>query len=104
VFCGRDGNEYFKVVQNMVRKSLGASGMEIKIEYLTKRQRQMMQFIWTCKDMKDFTLWLDSLSWNEKLIAESLLQVLQYEILDFEVGDNVDDAKAVLDRVAKKQQ
>lgn len=88
----------------MVRKSLGASGMEIKIEYLTKRQRQMMQYIWTCKDMKDFTLWLDSLSWNEKLIAESLLQVLQYEILDYEVGDKVDEAKAVLDRVAKKQQ
>lgn len=78
--------------------------MEIKIEYLTKRQRQMMQFIWTCKDMGEFTLWLDSLSWNEKMIAESLLQVLQYEILDYEVGDNVDEAKALLERVAKKQQ
>ena len=82
----------------MVRKSLGASGMEIKIEYLTKRQRQMMQFIWTCRNMKEFTLWLDSLAWNEKLIAESLLQVLQYEILDYEVGDKVDEAKVLLNK------
>jgi len=78
--------------------------MEIKIEYLTKRQKQMMQFIWTCRDMREFSLWLEGLSWNEKMIAESLLQVLQYEILDFEVGDNVADAKLVLERVAKKQQ
>lgn len=64
----------------------------------------MMQFIWTCKDMKEFTLWLDSLAWNEKLVAESLLQLLQYEILDYEVGDNVNEAKALLETVAKKQQ
>lgn len=62
--------------------------MNIRIDGLTKRQKAMMQFIWSCRSESEFTSWYVTLPWNEQLIAESLMKLLQYEAMEsFLIGD-----------------
>ena len=62
--------------------------INVKIEGLNKRQKAMMQFIWSCRNEEEFTSWYVTLPWNEQLIAESLMKLIQYEVLEgFLLGD-----------------
>jgi hypothetical protein len=70
--------------------------MNIQIDGLTKRQKAMMQFIWSCRSESEFTSWYVTLPWNEQLIAESLMKLLQYEAMEsFLIGD-YPEAKVLL--------
>jgi hypothetical protein len=73
-------------------------GMSIRIDGLTKRQKAMMQFIWSCRSESEFTSWYMTLPWNEQLIAESLMKLLQYESMEsFLIGD-YSEAKGLLSK------
>lgn len=74
----------------------------MEISGLTKRQVQMLKYIWTCQSEEEFAAWISQLPWNEQLIAESLLRMMQYEVMEAYLDPELKDAKTVLEKYVSK--
>lgn len=76
----------------------------ITIDGLTKKQVAMLNIIWSFNDQNAFSMWFDSLPYNDKLTAESLLEILRQEMLEDAVVLFECDAKSVLSKFVKGEE
>lgn len=75
----------------------------ISISGLNSKQMAMMDVIWSCQDESQFLEWYLTLSHADRLVAESLLEILRQEFIEkFLEMDSMDEAKTTLDRIFKK--
>ena len=75
----------------------------ISIPGLNSKQMAMMDIIWSCQDESQFLAWYLSLSYADRLVAESLLEILRQEFIEkFLEMDSMDEVKKTLDRIFKK--
>jgi hypothetical protein len=75
----------------------------ISISGLNSKQMAMMDVIWSCQDESQFLEWYLALSHADRLVAESLLEILRQEFIEkFLEMDSMDEAKTTLDRIFKK--
>jgi hypothetical protein len=70
----------------------------ISIQGLTKRQKLMLNIMWTIDSKKQLHYWLDSLSEPDRQDATCLLILLKQEILEEILDTEYTDAKEVLSK------
>jgi len=73
----------------------------IEMNGLTKKQATMLHIIWNCRDEGQFISWFSSLSSEDKCDAETLLQCLNYELLEQKMNTQYADAKKCLQQFTK---
>ena len=77
----------------------------IRIENLTQRQRQIMDLLWSCKDMDQLKTLVNALpEHRDRLDAWSLVQIAQWESIEQECGlDRYEtDAKNIISSVSRR--
>jgi len=75
----------------------------ISISGLNSKQMAMMDVIWSCQNESQFLEWYLALSHADRLLAESLLEILRQEFIEkFLEMDSMNEVKTTLDRIFKK--
>jgi hypothetical protein len=74
--------------------------MELSMDGLTPKQIVMMDIIWNCDGLEQFYAWFCSLPYADKLIVESLLQCIHYEMMERDLEmDSLSTARAYIDNI-----
>lgn len=81
-----------------------ASNMEIKFDRMTKHQAELMVHIMNFHkknmDITEFGTWVQSLSYADKKMVESLLEWFRIELLDQDLDENnMFESEFILNRI-----
>jgi hypothetical protein len=71
----------------------------IKIEGLTPLQIEILERIWSMDSQAEVMTWFDTLPRNLRQTAHAMLMLVVIEMIDEEPCDDLDLARAVIDRV-----
>jgi hypothetical protein len=71
----------------------------ISIDGLSKKQVAFLKIIWSFDNEDHFHYWYTSLPYGDKLIVESLLEIIKYEVLEETIDLFESDANDILERV-----
>ena len=70
----------------------------ISIQGLTRKQKLMLNIMWTADSKEQLQDWMSTLSLNDQKVAASLLIMLKHEILEELIDDEMIEAKEVLNK------
>lgn len=80
-------------------QDMGINNTMISIDGLNNKQIALLNFIWSCSGEDQFLSWFASLTTMDQKTVESLLQLLNYEVMDHEfLDESFTDAKEVLSK------
>ena len=68
---------------------------------LTQRQSELLDKLWTFQTGDELALWRETLNHDDYLMSITLQNLMIYEFIDLNLGDYVDDALEVIDRIAR---
>ena len=71
----------------------------IRIEGLTPLQIEVLERIWSMDSQAEVMTWFDTLPRNLRQTAHAMLMLVVIEMIDEEPCDDLDLARAVIDRV-----
>jgi hypothetical protein len=71
----------------------------IRIEGLTPLQIEILERIWSMDSQAEVMTWFDTLPRNLRQTAHAMLMLVVIEMIDEEPCDDLDLARAVIDRV-----
>ena len=71
----------------------------IRIEGLTPLQIEILERIWSMDSQAEVIAWFDTLPRNLRQTAHAMLMLVVIEMIDEEPCDDLDLARAVIDRV-----
>jgi hypothetical protein len=71
----------------------------IQIEGLTPLQIEILERIWSMDSQAEVMTWFDTLPRNLRQTAHAMLMLVVIEMIDEEPCDDLDLARAVIDRV-----
>lgn len=71
----------------------------IRIEGLTPLQIEILERIWSMDSQAEVMAWFDTLPRNLRQTAHAMLMLVVIEMIDEEPCDDLDLARAVIDRV-----
>ena len=69
---------------------------------LTQRQSELLDKLWAFQTRDELELWRETLNHDDYLMSITLQNMMIYEFIDLNLGDYVDDAQEVIDRIAFK--
>jgi hypothetical protein len=72
--------------------------INISIEGLTKKEKFMLQIMWSIDSKEQLNYWINSLTEKDRKTAASLLLLIQYEVLESLIEDDYSEAKEVLSK------
>ena len=68
---------------------------------LTQRQSELLDELWAFQTRDELELWRETLNNDDYLMSITLQNMMIYEFIDLNLGDYVDDALEVIDRIAR---
>jgi hypothetical protein len=68
---------------------------------LTQRQSELLDELWAFQTRDELELWRETLNNDDYLMSITLQNMIIYEFIDLNLGDYVDDARVVIDRIAR---
>jgi hypothetical protein len=68
---------------------------------LTQRQSELLDELWAFQTRDELELWRETLNNDDYLMSITLQNMMIYEFIDLNLGDYVDDARVVIDRIAR---
>ena len=71
----------------------------IRIEGLTPLQHEILERIWSMDSQAEVMAWFDTLPRNLRQTAHAMLMMVVIEMIDQEPCEDLDLARAVIDRV-----
>lgn len=75
----------------------------LSINGLKKEHIQMLNFMWyKCKSNEELLSWLETLEYEQMLVAQSLIELIRLETIDENYKNNFDLAREVIKEIQKK--
>lgn len=72
--------------------------INISIQGLTKKQKMMLNIMWSIDSREQMQYWINSLTECDRKIAASLLIILKHEILEELMNDEMFESKEILNK------
>ncbi len=77
----------------------------INITGLTQEQVEMLDTIWSFRSKEDYVDWLENLDDEESIMAQGLMQLLAFAMIDEaqeELADPYQDARKIIQKIQSK--
>lgn len=69
---------------------------------LTQRQSELLDKLWEFQTRDELEIWRETLNHDDYSMSITLQNMIVYEYIDLNLGDYVEDAREVIDRIAFK--
>jgi hypothetical protein len=72
--------------------------INISLDGLTKKEKAMLQIMWSIDSKEQLQYWVSSLDNNDRKTATSLLTLIKYEMIEHMMDDYYTEANEVLSK------